>query len=141
VGETAAPSGVAVFLCFGLLAISRRIFELPSPGADASFPSMGGKALLGLALLASSGGARALAPIHDPVALNVGINCQWHRSCERRQFRALGDARQYIARAHPPLWRIHLCNRNAARSASRIDWVGFDNCIRNTRLKRPPRAR
>lgn len=102
---------------------------------------MGGKALVGLALLASSGSGLALAPIHDPVALNVGINCQWHQSCERRQFRAMNDARRYIARAHPPVWRIHMCNRNAARGPSRIDWVGFDNCIRNTGLKPPPRRR
>ena len=102
---------------------------------------MGRIALVALALLGWTGSAHAVAPIHDPVALNVGINCQWHQSCERRQFRAMNDARRYIAAAHPPLWRIHMCNRNAARAPSRIDWVGFDNCIRNPRLKRPPRRR
>ena len=102
---------------------------------------MGKKGLVALALLACTGTAHAVAPIHDPVALNIGINCQWRQSCERRQFRAMKDAGQYIAAAHPPLWRIHLCNRNAARSPSRVDWVGFDNCIRNPRLKQPRRRR
>lgn len=102
---------------------------------------MGRKLLAGLALLASSSGGHALAPIHDPVALNIGINCQWQRSCEQRQLRAMNQARHYVATSHPPLWRIHLCNRNAARGPSRIDWQGFDNCIRNPRLRPPPHRR
>lgn len=90
-----------------------------------------------LALIGSQVEAHGVAPLYDPVALNVGVNCQWQRSCERRQLGAMADAREFIASAHPPLWRIHLCNRNAARATARIDWVGFDNCIRNFRLKRP----
>ena len=96
-------------------------------------------AIAALALLASPGEGHALAPLYDPVVLNVGINCQWQRTCERRQLNAMDDARRFIAHAHPPLWRIHLCNRNAARSAARIDWIGFNSCIRNASL-RPARS-
>jgi hypothetical protein len=103
--------------------------------------AMGRKvAIAAFALLTSPVESHALAPLYDPVVLNVGINCQWQRSCERRQLNAMNDSRRYIAREHPPLWRIHLCNRNAARSAARIDWVGFNSCIRNLGL-RAPRAR
>lgn len=103
--------------------------------------AMGRKlAIAAFALLASPVEGHTLAPLYDPVVLNVGINCQWQRTCERRQMNAMNDARLFIARAHPPLWRIHLCNRNAARSPTRIDWVGFDSCVRNSTL-RPGRGR
>ena len=78
--------------------------------------------------------ARAAAPIYDPVVLNIGVNCQWQPHCQRLQHGAMKDAAQYIAREHPPLWRIQLCNKNARRGAARIDWVGFNNCIRNNSL-------
>jgi hypothetical protein len=38
---------------------------------------------------------------------------------------------KFIDKRQPPLWRVNTCNRNAARGRSRVDWVGFDNCIRN----------
>jgi hypothetical protein len=118
-----------------------RIFGLPLPRADASFRFMGRTGFVALALLGCTGSAHAVAPIHDPVALNIGINCQWHESCERRQFNAMNDARRYVAATHPPVWRIHMCNRNAARGPSRIDWVGFDDCIHNADLKRTQHRR
>jgi hypothetical protein len=86
-------------------------------------------------LIASQGRAYALAPLHDPVALNIGINCQWQRTCQRRQQTAMAEARQYVAIARPALWRIHMCNRNARRGAANMDWVGFDNCVRNPQLR------
>lgn len=95
-------------------------------------------ALAALAFIALQDPGHAVAPLYDPVALNVGINCQWEPSCQRRQLKAMAQTRQFIARTHPPLWRIHLCNRNARRSAARVDWVGFNACIRNARLDRPP---
>ena len=99
-------------------------------------------AVAAIALIAWAGEGHAVAPLHDPVILNVGINCQWQRSCERRQLKAMSSAHAFIARSHPPLWRIQLCNRNARRSISRVDWVGFDDCLRNPRLARPaPRRR
>jgi hypothetical protein len=94
-------------------------------------------AVAAIALIAWAGEGHAVAPLYDPVILNVGINCQWQRSCERHQLKAMSSAHDFIARSHPPLWRIRLCNRNARRSISRIDWIGFDNCLRNGRLARP----
>lgn len=95
-------------------------------------------ALAALALLAAASEGRAVAPLYDPVALNIGINCQWQQSCQRQQMKGLADARKFIAKMNPPLWRIHLCNRNARRGPARIDWVGFNGCIRNTKLLPPP---
>ena len=95
-----------------------------------------------IALIAWTGDGHAAAPLYDPVMLNIGINCQWQRSCERREIKAMSSARGFIARNRPPLWRIQLCNRNARRSIARIDWVGFDHCLRNPRLAGPtPRRR
>lgn len=82
--------------------------------------------------LASQG--RAAAPLYDPVVLNIGVNCQWQPRCERLQHSAMKNAHRYIAHEHPPLWRIQLCNKNARRGTARIDWIGFDDCIRNTSL-------
>ena len=83
-----------------------------------------------------------MAPIYDPVTLNIGVNCQWQQKCQRRQVKAMRAASKFIAATHPPLWRIHLCNRNARRAAARVDWVGFNGCIRNSRLSAPaPRRR
>ena len=98
-------------------------------------------AVAALAFLASQVEGHSVAPLHDPIVLNVGVNCQWQQSCQRRQFSAMAEARRYIEQRRPPFWRIHLCNRNAARGAARIDWVGFNDCIRNTHLMRPLRRR
>jgi len=103
---------------------------------------MGGKiAVAALALMGAGSEARAAAPIYDPVALNIGVNCQWQPRCIGKQRRAMNDARKYVATTNPALWRIHLCNRNAARSTARVDWVGFNNCIRNAALQPPPLPR
>jgi hypothetical protein len=79
--------------------------------------------------------ARAAAPLYDPVILNIGVNCQWQQRCEHQQRSAMKNAHRYIAHEHPPLWRIRLCNRNARRATARIDWIGFEDCIRNSSLK------
>jgi len=78
--------------------------------------------------------------LHDPVALNIGINCQWQSTCMSRQRAAMKKALAYVEKARPPQWRVQLCNRNASRSGTRIDWVGFHHCVRNETL-RPARAR
>lgn len=78
--------------------------------------------------------ANAAAPLYDPVVLNIGVNCQWQPRCERQQHGAMKDAHRYIAHQRPPLWRIQLCNKNARRATARIDWIGFDDCIRNSSL-------
>jgi hypothetical protein len=88
------------------------------------------------ALVIPASGAGAVAPLYDPVALNIGINCQWQPRCERQQLKAMQAARKYVAAERPPVWKIHLCNRNARRGTARVDWVGFHSCIRNATLFR-----
>ena len=84
--------------------------------------------------------AATRAPLHDPVSLNIGLACQWQQKCIRSQTKAMKRALGYVKKAGPPTWRIHLCNRNASRKRGRVDWVGFDNCIRNAALVQPRRA-
>jgi hypothetical protein len=72
--------------------------------------------------------------LHDPVALNIGVNCQWNSGCMAKQRAAMKRALHYVDGHRPPRWRVELCNRNAARGGYRVDWVGFDNCIRNASL-------
>jgi len=91
--------------------------------------------LAALALAAGAARSRAAAPLYDPVALNIGINCQWQQHCQQQQRDAMANAARFIAGKHPSLWKIHQCNRNARRSTSRVDWVGFDRCIRNKRIR------
>lgn len=98
-------------------------------------------ALAALALIGLRAEARAEPPLRDPVMLNIGINCQWQESCERRQLHAMSSTHRFMATTRPPIWRIHLCNHNAARGAARVDWVGFNDCIRNSRLRPPKRYR
>jgi hypothetical protein len=92
------------------------------------------------ALLFASGSAALAAdahvPLYDSVSLNIGINCRWERSCIAVQQRAMRRALDYVRSKQPAASRIHLCNRNASRGRYRVDWVGFDNCIRNRSLSR-----
>jgi hypothetical protein len=126
----------------GYVGFSLNLHDLWFGRADASFDVMGAKiALVLLALIGSEPQAPAMAPLYDPVVLNIGINCQWQKSCEQRQRSAMTHAAQFIAETHPPLWRIHLCNRNARRGPARVDWVGFNGCIRNSNLAPPPHRR
>ena len=84
--------------------------------------------------------AAAAAPLRDPVVLNIGLNCQWQQRCIEKQHHAMKRALSYVAKKRPAAWRIEQCNRNAARKRNRVDWVGFDNCIRNATLKAPLRT-
>jgi hypothetical protein len=81
--------------------------------------------------------AQAGAPLYNSVGLNIGLNCQWQQKCIARQHGAMKRALYYVKKQQPPAWRIQLCNRNAARTRYRVDWVGFDNCIRNAALRLP----
>ena len=97
-------------------------------------------AALLLALSFGASGAEARAPLHDPVTLNIGLNCHWQAKCIAKQKRAMKRALKYVKSKRPPAWRIQQCNRNAGRARYRVDWVGFDNCIRNAALRyTPPR--
>jgi hypothetical protein len=94
-----------------------------------------------LATLATCAGANARPILYDAVALNIGVNCQWQSRCMGNQRAAMKRSLNYVAKSHPPHWRVELCNRNAARGGYRVDWIGFDHCIRNASLLRPPPAR
>lgn len=85
--------------------------------------------------------AHAAAPIFDPVALNIGLNCKWQPRCISMQQRAMKRGIGFVRKKHPAAWRIHQCNRNAARGRYRVDWIGFDNCIRNPGLQVTPLPR
>ncbi|HEY7005233.1 MAG TPA: hypothetical protein VH392_02005 [Sphingomicrobium sp.] len=99
---------------------------------------MGRFALAALLLTIAPSESPAMAPLYDPVALNIGINCQWQQHCQQRQHKAMRDVGRFIAARHPPVWKIHLCNRNARRGPARVDWVGFNDCVRNSRVGRTP---
>jgi hypothetical protein len=91
-------------------------------------------AVAALAVLSTPASAVQGSLLHDPVSLNIGINCSWQKRCMASQRRAMHSALAFVARRHPPQWRVQMCNRNAARGGARIDWVGFDHCIRNEHL-------
>ena len=86
----------------------------------------------------AAGEARSRAPLHDATYLNIGLGCQWQQKCIARQQKAKNSALKYVRKHQPPTWRIHLCNRNASRSRYRVDWIGFNNCIRNAVLRPAP---
>ena len=86
--------------------------------------------------LAGSAAAEARAPlIRNPTLLNIGYICRWHNACMNRQERAMDRAIRYVRKNDVPAWKIQLCNRNAAKGRSLVDWVGYNNCVRNSKLK------
>ncbi|HET9812245.1 MAG TPA: hypothetical protein VFP57_01120 [Sphingomicrobium sp.] len=93
-----------------------------------------------LMLPAAMAAAQARPPLRDPVALNIGVACQWQQKCMSKQKRAMKRALKYVRKSDPPVWRIQACNRNASRGRFRVDWIGFNNCIRNASIRpAPPR--
>lgn len=100
---------------------------------------MVGRALLFLLIAAGMAApAWSAAPITDPSTLNIGLNCQWQQRCIRDHQRAKKRALKFVDKYTPPAWRIQLCNGNARRGTLRVDWIGFDQCIRNSALRPPP---
>jgi hypothetical protein len=91
-----------------------------------------------LASIPASVRAEQRPMLYDAVALNIGINCQWQSHCMGQQRAAMKHALGYVSKQRPPQWRVHLCNRNASRGGARVDWVGFNHCIRNASLKPQP---
>ena len=85
--------------------------------------------------------ARAAPPLRNPAVLNIGFVCRWQPRCIRKQESAMGVALRYVQYSRPATWRIQLCNRNASRGGTRVDWIGFNNCIRNPSLRPPPPKR
>lgn len=90
--------------------------------------------------------AAGLSPLNDPGFLNIGLSCRWETHCMSTQRKAMKRALGYVRKKQPPAWRVQLCNHNANRGFQRVDWVGFDHCIRNETLQPlppppPPRAK
>ena len=106
-------------------------------GAGVSSFAMVTRMILAAFAFGAAGGqaqARA-APLHDPVLLNIGIVCKWNSGCIARQQRAMKSALAYV-KTHRAAWKVELCNRNSGRNGTRMDWIGFNNCIRNKRIGR-----
>jgi len=95
-------------------------------------------ALAALVLWPRAADATQPPPLKNPAILNIGFVCHWQESCIGRQQAAMGHALKYVAKYQPPAWKIQLCNRNAGRNGTRVDWVGFHNCVRNPDLRPPP---
>lgn len=77
--------------------------------------------------------------LYDAVALNIGVSCQWQTQCVARQRAAMASALTYVATKKPAQKLIHLCNRNASRGGGRVDWIGYNHCIRNPKLRKRTR--
>ena len=77
-------------------------------------------------------------PLRNPALLNIGFVCKWQERCIRRQQSAMSRALGYVRKYRPPSWKVQLCNRNAGRNGTRVDWIGFDNCVRNPALRPAP---
>jgi hypothetical protein len=48
---------------------------------------------------------------------------------------AMTRALTYVRTRRPPHLQVQLCNRNARRGGNRVDWIGYDHCIRNPAMK------
>ena len=77
-----------------------------------------------------------LPPLRDPVFLNIGFVCKWEERCISRQKRAMNRALRYVKRNDPPAWKIQASNRIASGTRGRVDWIGYNNCIRNPKIPR-----
>ena len=99
--------------------------------------------LVGVAILMTAAGtAWATPPLRDPVFLNIGFVCQWQEACIQRQKSAMKKALAYTKKYDPPAWKIHLCNRRAVqRRSGRVDWISYNNCIRNPAVQRSTASR
>jgi hypothetical protein len=95
-------------------------------------------AVLVVGAVAAGAASNAPAPLYDPVFLNIGFVCRWDARCMDRQDDARKRALKYVRKKGPAAWRVQLCNRNAHRKGQRVDWIGFDNCIRNDVLRPAP---
>ena len=85
--------------------------------------------------------AQRRPPLMRPEILNIGFVCRWEAGCIKRQEQAMNRALKYVRKYRPPAWKVQLCNRNASRGRSRVDWIGMSNCIRNPTLRPPVRKR
>jgi hypothetical protein len=92
------------------------------------------------AAIPGTSGAK-LPPLRDPVFLNIGFVCQWQERCMDKQQRAQKRALAYVRKYDPPDWKVQLCNRRSVqRRSGRVDWIGYNNCIRNPKVVRSEAA-
>ena len=95
--------------------------------------------LVGLAAVLGATGAAAsakLPPLRDPVFLNIGFVCQWQEECIQKQQKAMKQALAYGKKAKPSNWAVQFCNRRATfRRSGRIDWISYNTCIRNPKVR------
>jgi hypothetical protein len=84
---------------------------------------------------ASEAQARAQPPLRNPALLNIGFVCRWETRCIRTQEKAMFRTLRHMRKYPPAAWKVQMCNRNSARNGTRKDWVGFENCLRNTELR------
>ena len=94
--------------------------------------------IMGVGLFIGSNGAEARMQSH-PVMGNIASICCWQRACIARQEIAMRQALAFVGQRQTSVRKVELCNRNAARRNRGVDWVGFNNCIRNPKVK--PRLR
>ena len=96
------------------------------------------KLFLASLAFAAAGAEASRPPIVNPAILNIGFVCRWQARCMKRQERAMKRSLKYVRKYRPPAWKVQLCNRNAGRNGTRVDWIGFNNCVRNPALRPPP---
>ena len=98
--------------------------------------------IVGVAIAIAAAGTAVEAktpPLRDPAFLHIGFVCQWQERCIQNQRAAMNSALAYVRVVDPPDWKVQLCNRNASRGRDRVDWIGYERCIRNPKLKKPSR--
>lgn len=125
--------------------VIQQVHRRPCPPARVAGLRLIGKAAFVFVFLAFPSTAYAWAdsspPLRNPVLLNIGFVCQWDLRCMNGQERARQRALGFVRKFRPPDWKVQLCNRNASRRRNRVDWVGFNNCIRNKKLSQRPKSR
>jgi hypothetical protein len=94
--------------------------------------------IIGVGLFIVPDGAEGRTKLH-PVLGNIASTCRWQRACIARQEIAMRQALAFVGQRQTSVRKVELCNRNAARRGRGVDWVGFNNCIRNPKVK--PRLR
>ena len=93
---------------------------------------------LALALCPAGAAARSDPPLRNPALLNIGFVCQWQQPCIERQQKAMKRSLSYVKKYDPPDWKVQVCNKNAGRNGTRVDWVGYENCITNPQSRPAP---
>ncbi len=96
---------------------------------------------LALALCPAGAAARSDPPLRNPALLNIGFVCQWQQPCIERQQKAMKRSLAYVKKYQPPDWKVQVCNKNAGRNGTRVDWVGYENCITNPQSRPPASAK